>query len=420
MTTLPPHTLKDVASVELIAITTQPLIKEQNTLTLKLKDKYGNGVAKRSDADIILIDDTGKPVTLSVKWTDDQTSSYDRDLFGIYTTKIAFQTAGKYQLKVTVNGKQSATKRITVIGQNRIESLTVIQDSALSDGKSTNTIKVHVVDSQGKAVKDALVKVESAKDVTIGSINPTDSQGDTKIKLRSTTVGYRDVTVTLHAQSKVTSVNFIADKLENVIITPFSTTQAGANSTLFVKLSDKYGHPLSKLNGDVIVNIDNKSSDIRLEPFKSFPGTFMGTIKGKKSGRYRINIAINGIKSNSEILVVSVPETISSNQVDQSNGRGVVSSIELKSSSASSLHFDDKLHLTVTLKDIFDNTLKDIQPSDIKLLHKQGAKSLGHWKDNQNGSYSAELTLAKSGQDELTITMNGEKSTTKQITVAPN
>lgn len=215
---LPSQNNSDITQVTLTSSALSVKENEQVKLILIAKDKYGNGVMRVSDADITLTDNTSsKPVILSPHWQDDQTNYYDNRLFGVYTSHVILQGAGKHRLTLNINGI-TTEQEIQVTSSIKNIALEVIKDYATADGIDTNQVRARVTDEQGHPVQGAKINVTSAANIQTPLL-PTDPNGYTEINLSYTTAMRSILQVTLDGENRIrwADVHFVAGPPSQII-----------------------------------------------------------------------------------------------------------------------------------------------------------------------------------------------------------
>ncbi|WP_275077014.1 hypothetical protein, partial [Providencia rettgeri] len=387
------------------------------TITVKVADTNSHGVTQI--ADDIKVTLNGKPLNLTLV-----ESKTDK---GTYTTTLPAQKAGNYSVKVTVN-KQEAKETWVVNTATPLKATNTdgsgIQGNAgvvssvelattASSFKSGESVKLTLTlkDAFDNALNGIEVKNITLTHKQTGHVTWVDNKDGTySANVDLKILGKDALTATVNKiNSQVIDFEVIKtdgiSKVKNVKILSLPTAIAGMDSALVVALTDLNNHAVTGIT-EVTVKIDNtQSSKIAVAPLNN--GHYILTLPAKQSGSYDIVITANNINSASKTWIVSNPSTIVAENSDGSGTqgqRGVVANVQFSTAQSSNLQAGSHLALTVMLKDSFNNPLRGIDSNSIAITHQQSGSVT--WKDNGNGTYTADVLLSQLGPDILKVTVN--------------
>ncbi|HBO24561.1 MAG TPA: hypothetical protein DD649_16985, partial [Providencia sp.] len=386
-------------------------------ITVKMQDANQLGVAQMANDIKITIND----ILADIKFTETSTK-------GTYTATLPASKTGSYNVKVTANShteqqkwivnSPSTIKATQADGSGAQDTSGVVKTVELAVSptkgfKSGDTVNLTVTlkdafdnKLQGVALnKGTLSHHQTSKVTWLDKQDGTytasfllDTLGNDELIATANNINSQTLRILVEkavGNSKVTQIKILA------ILEPI----AGAESTLAVSLADSNGHPIEGIK-EVTVKVGNNNTliiPVSLQP----NGNYIGTLPGQQSGKYDLIVSVNNHDSVPKLWTVKKPSTlvaINGNGSGDQNKRGVVAKMLFTATPTANLKTSDKLKLTVTLKDYFDNTLRGIESTSIVINHKQTGSVV--WKDNADGTYTTELLLKKRGKDTLTVTVN--------------
>ncbi|MEY0429894.1 invasin domain 3-containing protein [Providencia rettgeri] len=407
--------IKQVNQLVVAAINPSAAGSEQ-TITVQAVDSNRHGVTHIADDIKVTLND--KPLNLT--FVESKTDK------GAYTATLPAQKTGNHPIKVTAN-KQETQQTWQVTAAKAIQVTKTDGSGVQGQAGVVNTVELATIQSSFKSgdttkltltLKDAFDNALSGievKNITLthnqtGQVTWVDNKNGTyTADLALKTIGKDTLTATVnHISSQTVDIEVIKSDdistVKNVDILSLPTQIAGMNSTLIVALTDLNNHSVTGIK-EVIVQIDNQhSSTIPVAPLDN--GNYILTLPPKQSGSYGIVVTANNINSTEKTLVVANPNTIVAvnSKGDGIKGqRGVVAKVRLNTAPSGNLQSGSSLALTVTLEDNFSNALTGI--NSIAIAHQQSGSVI--WKDNADGTYTADLLLSKLGTDTLKVTANG-------------
>ncbi|HBO22441.1 MAG TPA: hypothetical protein DD649_06070, partial [Providencia sp.] len=413
-----------VSKIEILTIKTPPAGTEGN-LTIKLTDKYGNPVIGEKE---ITVNIGGQPHKLAATEKTD----------GIYEITLPALQAGNHNISASVNGKDSIENTLVVAKPTPVKPKNpkgtgnkgeqgVVDKITIMTGNTANLqsddkleITVSIIDAFGNGLTELdtnNIKLEGYNGTLVWNDK---GDGAYTTTLTLTEVGTKDLIASINGNktpTKTIQVNHAngKDKVSKVVITKKEQPAAGSNSTITVTLTDKHGSPVVA-ETEMTVNIDGKPHTLPAKEGK--PGIYEVTLPALQAGDHKITATVNGQNSAKDTLEVKKPAPISSNNssgTGNSGERGVINNITLTTGDITRLQSGDKLDITVTLVDAFNNPLTAIDTSNI-ILDGYKTSSL-KWTDNGDGSYTIALPLAQIGSNDLSASINGHKTPITKVEV---
>ncbi|HDQ1261227.1 TPA: Ig-like domain-containing protein, partial [Escherichia coli] len=171
-----------------------------NTLRARVTDAFGNALAGQT---VSVLADNGATVAPTVITGPD----------GTVEISVTSQTAGTSAVTATINSS-SQSRNVTFIADIRtakIASLEVMQDNAVADGATANTLRARVTDAFGNALAGQTVSVLADNGATVTPTVTTEPDGTVEISVTSQTAGISTVTATINNSTLSQNVTFIAD-----------------------------------------------------------------------------------------------------------------------------------------------------------------------------------------------------------------
>ncbi|HHQ9669610.1 TPA: beta strand repeat-containing protein, partial [Escherichia coli] len=144
----------------------------------------------------------------------------------------------------------------------KIASLEVMQDNAVADGATANTLRVRVTDAFGNTLAGQTVSVLAGNSATVAPTVITEPDGTVAISVTSQTAGISAVTATINNSTLSQNVTFIADVrtaqiADLVVIKDGSEADGATANTLRVRVTDAFGNALA--GQTVSVSADNSA-----------------------------------------------------------------------------------------------------------------------------------------------------------------
>ncbi|MEX9870090.1 invasin domain 3-containing protein [Providencia huaxiensis] len=422
--------INKIANIELEPISPSEA-GENQTITVKVTDKYQHPVTMISSMITANIDGQSTPIVLTESLTQE----------GTYTGTLPAQNTGKYTVKVTANNK-TASKLWTVKtpatiavkdkngsgirNQRGVIKTVTLASSAVNDLKSGQSLQLTVT------LKDVFgnpLEGLSGAGIQLNHRQPS-SRSVTWIDLRNgdytallplTKIGQDTLTVKVN---KITTsplnINVGSaigtSQIKQVKIKDIAKPAAGETSSITLSITDTNDQPITGIEGNAVISIDGAEELFKITEVTNNKGTYIGMLSGQQSGVHKIIATVGGVKSTESTLTVSAPSPIAINHGGKPHYRGVVNRAIFAISPNNNLKSGGALKLSATLEDAFGNPLTGVDLAQ-SLTHKQAGKAT--WIAQKDGSYTANLVLTQLGQDHLFITVNNIQSPTIVIDVKP-
>ncbi|MGV2934522.1 Ig-like domain-containing protein [Providencia sp. AGC89] len=399
-------------------------------IMISLTDQYNNPISGADGSVIANIDGQPTPITISETFAGS----------GVYIGTLPGQQSGTPNVTVTIGTHTSSPEVLIVESPKPITPLT--PDGTGKKGEKGVVDNITITPSSPYSLQsgdtlDVTVTIKDAfgnglTDLNSNNINIGKYQGDTlkwidngdgsyTTSLPLTEVGTNDLTVsvngTMSPATKVEVGNATGTKnVDNVKVTNISKPAAGENGTVTFQLSDKHNNPIVG-EKEITVNIDGQPHTLPVTETSS--GTYEAIIQGQIAGNHYISVVVNGKESPKELLIVDKPQPIKPKDpsgIGQKGEQGVVDNIAITTGDTSHLQSGDKLEITVTITDAFNNGLSGLDTNNINIGKHKGDTL--KWVDNQDGSYSTNIELTEIGNNDLTVSINGSTSPQKQTQVS--
>ncbi|ELO5030231.1 Ig-like domain-containing protein, partial [Escherichia coli] len=125
-----------------------------------------------------------------------------------------------------------------------------MQDNAVADGATANTLRARVTDAFGNALAGQTVSVLADNGATVTPTVTTEPDGTVEISVTSQTAGISTVTATINNSTLSQNVTFIADvrtaKIADLVVIKDGSVADGATAnTLQVTVTDAFGNALA-------------------------------------------------------------------------------------------------------------------------------------------------------------------------------
>ncbi|MEQ5717797.1 invasin domain 3-containing protein [Providencia rettgeri] len=400
--------------------TEKPAAGTNSTVTIALTDKHGNPVIGATE------------ITLNIDGQTHKRPAKEGNP-GIYEVTLPALQAGNHNISASVNGKGSTDTTLVVTPPTPIKPNNtgkpgekgVVNSIAMTTGNTSNLqsgdpleITVTITD----AFNNGLIGLNA---ITLNGVNGkpvwTDNRdGSYTATITLTEIGSKDLTASINSHKTPTTTIQVSNasgknNVNNVKITKIETADAGSRSTLTVALTDKHANPVV---GETNITIKIAGKEHILQTKEVTSGIYEITLPAQQQGHYEIIAVVNKFESQKKVLVVEKPKPIKAINLSGSGlqgERGVIDKIDMTLANTANLHSGDSLDVTVTLSDIFGNTLTGIDSSNLVLSGYKTDTLV--WKDNGDGSYSTMLALTQTGAHDLIASISGKKTPKAQIQV---
>ncbi|MCZ5508141.1 Ig-like domain-containing protein [Escherichia coli] len=382
------------------------------TMTATVRDAKGN-----------LLNDV--KVTFNVnsaaaKLSQTEVNSHD----GIATATLTSLKNGDYRVTASVSSGSQANQQVNFIGDQSTAALTLSVPSG--DITVTNTapqqLTATLQDKNGNPLIDKEITFSVPNDVASqfsisnGGKGMTDSNGVAIASLTGTLAGTHMIMARL-ANSNVSDaqpMTFVADKDRAVVVLQTSKAEIIGNgvdeTTLTATVKDPSNHPVAGITvnftmpQDVAANFTLENNGIAITQAN---GEAHVTLKGKKAGTHTVTATLGNNNASDAQPVTFVADKDNAVVVLQTSkaeiiGNGV-----------------DETTLTATVKDPFDNVVKDLP---VTFSTNPADTQLSQSTSNTNDSGVAEVTLKGTvlGVHTAEATLPNGNNDTKTVNIAPD
>ena len=381
-----------------------PNAGDKPTLKVELTDNNGNTVNDVKQVDVTI---EGQKQTLPVTQNPD----------GSYTVELPAQHSGSKDIQVTVNGKDSNQATLTVqaptstaantngnAGEQGVLATVELTTGLLTNLKSGDTLTLTVTAKD--TFKNPLTGLASAIALThaqTGSVTWSDNQDGTYSGvLTLTKLGNDSLNATVNTiASQATSITVNPQQGKTFVTTVELHTQhpqvsAGEKATLTLTVRDKHQNGVVRIPSNDIKLEDNKLALSNIQWQEQGNGVYTAELPLSQLGNHKLISTVNFIESPAiDVDVTALKGAIRVHRVslDATPKQFVVG---------------EKVELTLTLLDQFDNGVLDVLANDININDDNTRSSLSglQWRYQQNGVYIADTVITKGGVHSLKATVN--------------
>ncbi|MGH0336359.1 inverse autotransporter adhesin IatC [Escherichia coli] len=267
-----------------------------NTLRARVTDAFGNALAGQT---VSVLADNGATVAPTVITGPD----------GTVEISVTSQTAGTSAVTATINSS-SQSRNVTFIADIRtakIASLEVMQDNAVADGATANTLRARVTDAFGNALAGQTVSVLADNGATVTPTVTTEPDGTVEISVTSQTAGISTVTATINNSTLSQNVTFIADvrtaKIADLVVIKDGSVADGATAnTLQVTVTDAFGNTLTGQTVSVLAgNGGTVAPTVITEP----DGTVEISVTSQTAGVSAVTASINNSSLSQSVMFIA-------------------------------------------------------------------------------------------------------------------
>ncbi|WPA92617.1 invasin domain 3-containing protein [Providencia zhijiangensis] len=404
------------ASVTAVELHAQPTIitaGQSTTLTFTLRDKHNNGVVKIPSSDIKLEDN--KLALSNIQWQEQGN--------GVYTTSIMFSEVRTHSLTASI-GQFTETTNVIVnspTGKDAVKTI-AIAPIANSDAGQPSSISIDLTDQYKNLVKnvsssDISMTINGQKQNILFIENSTSNKYTAQ--LPASKANRYKIVVEVNGQSETTEwvVNSpiaipissytqdgLRGSLETISITHNAknhTVNSGDKVTLSVELKDKFDNPLTGAAGSLklLTNLHSASAWKELSS-----GLYTQDLTMDKLDKQSIAVMADKILSNK--LELTVTPAKGANHIHKTTLETNVSTIEA----------GKEVILTLTLTDIVNNGVIDVDTKDIQLSNN-GKPTVATWAHSQDGIYTTKIRLDTAGNYQFKALVNNQSTPIKAVDV---
>ncbi|EHH4559045.1 inverse autotransporter adhesin-like protein YeeJ [Escherichia coli] len=382
-------------------------------LTATLQDKNGNPL---KDKEITF----SVPNDVASRFSISNGGKGMTDSNGVAIASLTGTLAGTHMITARLaNSNVSDTQPMTFVA-DKDRAVVVLQTSKaeiIGNGVDETTLTATVKDPFDNVVKNLSVVFRTSPADTQLSLNArnTNENGIAEVTLKGTVLGVYTAEATLPNGNRDTKIVNIAPDASNALVTlNIPDQQVVTNNSDSVQLTatvkDPSNHPLAGITvnftmpQDVAANFTLENNGIAITQAN---GEAHVTLKGKKAGTHTVTATLGNNNASDAQPVTFVADKDSAVVVLQTSkaeiiGNGV-----------------DETTLTATVKDPFDNAVKDLQ---VTFSTNPADTQLSQSKSNTNDSGVAEVTLKGTvlGVHTVEATLLNGNGYTTTVNIAPD
>ena len=382
-------------------------------LTATLQDKNGNPL---KDKEITF----SVPNDVASRFSISNGGKGMTDSNGVAIASLTGTLAGTHMITARLaNSNVSDTQPMTFVA-DKDRAVVVLQTSKaeiIGNGVDETTLTATVKDPFDNVVKNLSVVFRTSPADTQLSLNArnTNENGIAEVTLKGTVLGVYTAEATLPNGNNDTKIVNIAPDASNALVTlNIPAQQVVTNNSDSVQLTatvkDPSNHPLAGITvnftmpQDIAANFTLENNGIAITQAN---GEAHVTLKGKKAGTHTVTATLGNNNASDAQPVTFVADKDSAVVVLQTSkaeiiGNGV-----------------DETTLTATVKDPFDNAVKDLQ---VTFSTNPADTQLSQSKSNTNDSGVAEVTLKGTvlGVHTVEATLLNGNGYTTTVNIAPN
>ncbi|EEY5934877.1 inverse autotransporter adhesin-like protein YeeJ [Escherichia coli] len=382
-------------------------------LTATLQDKNGNPL---KDKEITF----SVPNDVASRFSISNGGKGMTDSNGVAIASLTGTLAGTHMITARLaNSNVSDTQPMTFVA-DKDRAVVVLQTSKaeiIGNGVDETTLTATVKDPFDNVVKNLSVVFRTSPADTQLSLNArnTNENGIAEVTLKGTVLGVYTAEATLPNGNRDTKIVNIAPDASNALVTlNIPAQQVVTNNSDSVQLTatvkDPSNHPLAGITvnftmpQDVAANFTLENNGIAITQAN---GEAHVTLKGKKAGTHTVTATLGNNNASDAQPVTFVADKDSAVVVLQTSkaeiiGNGV-----------------DETTLTATVKDPFNNAVKDLQ---VTFSTNPADTQLSQSKSNTNDSGVAEVTLKGTvlGVHTVEATLLNGNGYTTTVNIAPD
>ncbi|QML37458.1 Ig-like domain-containing protein [Escherichia coli] len=382
-------------------------------MTATLQDKNGNPL---KDKEITF----SVPNDVASRFSISNGGKGMTDSNGVAIASLTGTLAGTHMITARLaNSNVSDTQPMTFVA-DKDRAVVVLQTSKaeiIGNGVDETTLTATVKDPFDNVVKNLSVVFRTSPADTQLSLNArnTNDNGIAEVTLKSTVLGVYTAEATLPNGNNDTKIVNIAPDASNALVTlNIPAQQVVTNNSDSVQLTatvkDPSNHPVAGITvnftmpQDVAANFTLENNGIAITQAN---GEAHVTLKGKKAGTHTVTATLGNNNASDAQPVTFVADKDSAVVVLQTSkaeiiGNGV-----------------DETTLTATVKDPFDNAVKDLQ---VTFSTNPADTQLSQSKSNTNDSGVAEVTLKGTvlGVHTVEATLLNGNGYTTTVNIAPD
>ncbi|CAD5708287.1 putative invasin [Escherichia coli] len=364
-----------------------------NTLRVRVTDAFGNALDGQT---VSVLAGNGATVSPTVITGPD----------GTVEISVTSQTAGISAVTTTINSS-SQSRNVTFIADIRtakIASLEVMQDNAVADGATANTLRVRVTDAFGNTLAGQTVSVLAGNSATVAPTVITEPDGTVAISVTSQTAGISAVTATINNSTLSQNVTFIADVrtaqiADLVVIKDGSEADGATANTLRVRVTDAFGNTLA---GQTVSVLADNGATVAPTVITEPDGTVAISVTSQTAGISAVTTTINSSSQSRNVTFIADVRTAQ-----------IAELVVIKDGSEADGATANTLRARVT--DAFGNALAG---QTVSVLADNGATVSPAVTTEPDGTVEISVTSQTAGISTVTATINSSSQSQNVTFVA--
>ncbi|HFV3891566.1 TPA: Ig-like domain-containing protein [Escherichia coli] len=382
-------------------------------MTATLQDKNGNPLKDKETTFTV-------PNDVASRFSISNSGKGMTDSNGVAIASLTGTLAGTHMITARLaNSNVSDTQPMTFVA-DKDRAVVVLQTSKaeiIGNGVDETTLTATVKDPFDNVVKNLSVVFRTSPADTQLSLNArnTNENGIAEVTLKGTVLGVHTAeAILLNGNRDTKTVNIAPDTSNAQVTLNIPAQQVVTNNSDSVQLTatvkDPSNHPVAGITvnftmpQDIAANFTLENNGIAITQAN---GEAHVTLKGKKAGTHTVTATLGNNNASDAQPVTFVADKDSAVVVLQTSkaeiiGNGV-----------------DETTLTATVKDPFDNAVKDLQ---VTFSTNPADTQLSQSKSNTNDSGVAEVTLKGTvlGVHTAEATLPNGNNDTKTVNIAPD
>ena len=267
-----------------------------NMLRARVTDAFGNALAGQT---VSVLAGNGATTAPTVTTQPD----------GTVEISVTSQTAGTSAVTASINSS-SQSRNVTFIADvstAQIASLEVMQDNAVADGATANTLRVRVTDAFGNALGGQTVSVMADNGATVSPTVSTGPDGTVEISVTSQTAGTSAVTASINSSTLSRNVTFVADVrtaqiADLVVIKDDSVADGAMANTLRVRVTDAFGNALA---GQTVSVMAGNGATVAPTVITEPDGTVEISVTSQTAGISAVTASINSSSQSRDVTFIA-------------------------------------------------------------------------------------------------------------------
>ncbi len=352
-----------------------------NTLRARVTDAFGNALAGQT---VSVLADNGATVASTMTTKPD----------GTVEISVTSQTAGISAVTASIN-TSSLSRTVTFIADVRtaqIASLEVMQDNAVADSATANTLRVKVTDAFGNALNGQTVSVTADNSATVTPTVITGPDGTVEIRVTSQTAGASTVTASINSSSLSRNVTFIADvrtaQIASLEVTQDNSVADGAMANMLrARVTDAFGNALAGQTVSVLAdNGATTAPTVTTQP----DGTVEISVTSQTAGTSVVTASINNSSQSQNVKFIADVRTAQIAMLEVTQDNAVADGAMANT-------------LRVKVTDAFGNTLAG---QTVSVLADNGATVSPTVTTQPDGTVEISVTSQTAGTSTVTASIN--------------